>query len=287
MKLTGFHLEPTNRCVLACSECERTKFINRFGQKNWHTQDLDLDALIKFMDIDVTGLQWALSGNTGDPIYYSRLPELIAWIKSQRGRIALTTNGSYRDASWWNKTLEHLTADDVVEFSVDGLPDTSPVYRTNSDWTSIDIGMRTACASAAQVVWKMVPFAFNEHEIDLVRDLAQSRGMSLRLDLSNRFSKNDPLRPAEQSLIWHRGNKDVSPMCASGNQHYIGSGGQYSPCCYMAHHVYYYKSQFHLDADSYNISNTTISQVLKKMNNFDEHMQIDPQPVCSYTCRTL
>jgi hypothetical protein len=159
MKLTGFHLEPTNRCVLGCSACERTQFIQKFGQKNWHNQDLDLDALVRFMDMDVTGLQWGLCGNTGDPIYYSRLQELISYIKDQQGRIVLTTNGSYRSGEWWSQTLTHLTADDVVEFSVDGLPATSPQYRTNSDWSSIDIGMRTACETSAQVVWKMVPFA--------------------------------------------------------------------------------------------------------------------------------
>jgi organic radical activating enzyme len=287
MKLTGFHIEPTNRCVLGCSACERTQFIQKFGQKNWHSQDLDLDALIKFMDIDVTGLQWGLCGNTGDPVYYDKLAELMAWIKSQQGRIVLTTNGSYRSESWWNRTLEHLTSDDIVEFSVDGLPDTSPIYRTNSDWSSIDVGMQAACQSHAQVVWKMVPFAFNEHEIQAVRDLAQSRGMTLKIDRSNRFSDSDPLKPTEQTMIWHRGGQAVDPMCAAGDQHYISASGQYSPCCYMAHHVYYYKSQFHLDADNYNISKTTISQVLEKINNFDEHMQIDPQPVCSYTCRTL
>jgi MoaA/NifB/PqqE/SkfB family radical SAM enzyme len=287
MKLTGFHLEPTNRCVLGCSACERTQFINKFGQKNWHNQDLDLDALVKFMDMDVTGLRWGLCGNTGDPIYYSRLEELIAYIKDQQGRIVLTTNGSYRTDAWWKQTLQNLTQDDVVEFSVDGLPETSPQYRTNSDWATIDTGMRTACETSAQVVWKMVPFAFNEHEIDAVRAMAESRGMTVKLDPSNRFGDDDPLRPQEQTIIWHRGTGNMDPMCATGDQHYISAGGQYSPCCYSANHVFHYKSQFHANKDNYNISNTTLSQVLEQLGSYDEQMRIDPAPVCSYTCRTL
>ena len=287
MKLTGFHLEPTNRCVLGCSACERTVFINKFGQKNWSNKDLDLEAFIKFMDVDVTGLDWSLCGNTGDPIYYSRLPELIQWIKKQSGRVSLTTNGSYRNGQWWGTVLQHLDENDIVEFSVDGLPETSPIYRTNSTWSTIDIGMQLAGKSEAQVVWKMVPFAFNEHEIDLVRELAESRGMKFRLDPSNRFGENDPLRPQEQTIIWHRGTGAVEPACADGRQHYIGAGGYYSPCCYSAHHEFHYKSQFHTNRDDYNISNTTLSQVLERLGSYDEQMRIDPAPVCSYTCRTI
>lgn len=287
MKLTGFHLEPTNRCVLGCSACERTQFLERFGRKAWQNHDLDLDALVRFMDIDITGLQWGLCGNTGDPIYYDRLAELIAYIKSQQGRIVLTTNGSHRNRTWWNSVLQHLDETDVVEFSVDGLPATSPAYRTNSHWPSIDSGMKLACKSPAQIVWKMVPFAFNEHEIDLVREMAHDRGMGFKLDKSNRFGENDPLKPQEQTIIWHRGTGAVEPMCAQGNQHYIGAGGQYSPCCYSANHAFHYKSQFHKHSEHYNISNTTLSQVLERLGSYDEQMRIDPAPVCSYTCRTL
>jgi len=287
VKLTGFHLEPTNRCVLGCSACERTQFLERFGRKAWHNYDLDLDSLIRFMDLDVTGLQWSLCGNTGDPIYYERLAELMTWIKSQQGSIMLTTNGSYRNGHWWSQTLQNLTSDDVVQFSVDGLPDTSPIYRTNSMWSTIDTGMRIACETSAQVVWKMVPFAFNEHEIAAVRDMAESRGMTFKLEPSNRFGDNDPLRPQEQTIIWHRGTGAVDPVCANGREHYISASGHYSPCCYSAHHAFHYKSQFHHNQDQYNISKTTLSQVLAGLDSYDEQMKIDPAPVCSYTCRTL
>lgn len=285
MKLTGFHLEPTNRCVLGCSACERTVFQKKFGQKNWHNQDLDLTALIKFMDIDVQGLSWELCGNTGDPIYYNQLAELISWIKSQQGNITLTTNGSYRDQHWWRNMLRELTAADTIQFSVDGLPDSSVRYRVNSSWPSIDLGMRMASESAAQVVWKMVPFEFNEHEIPAVQELADSRGMTVRLDPSNRFGDQDPLQPRNSNLIWHRGTTQMQPKCATGNEHYISSDGHYFPCCYMAHHMYRYKSEFQKKHAQFSISTTTLSEVLKQLGAYDEQMRLDPQPVCSYTCR--
>ena len=124
MRLNGFHIEPTKRCVLRCSACERTQFQDQFGTKHWHNQDIDIDALIAFMDQDVTGFDWELCGNTGDPIYHPDLHRLVEWIKAQQGRIWLTSNGSYQPEKYWEKLLTHMDSHDVVYFSVDGLPET-------------------------------------------------------------------------------------------------------------------------------------------------------------------
>ena len=285
MKLSGFHLEPTNRCVLDCSACERTIFIERFGRKNWVNHDLDLDQFYKFLDVDIENLDWYLCGNTGDPIYYPRLHELAQFIKSHHGRLHLTTNGSYRKQDWWAELLSLLDETDTIEFSVDGSPNTSPIYRINSDWISIDLAMQMSCESPAKVVWKMIPFSFNQHEINAVKNMAESRGMQFRLYPSDRFSYEDPLRPTEQSMVLHRGTGAVEPKCATGHQHFIMSTGHYTPCCWFAHHAYYYKSKFHLDSSQYNISTTTFSQILSLIQDYDEQMRLDPRPVCSYTCR--
>ena len=288
MKISGFHLEPTNRCVLECSACERTQFIQQFGRKNWHNQDLDLSALKSFLDVDISNLTWGICGNTGDPIYYEHLRDLIMFIKSNQGRIVLTTNGSYRDRAWWESWVGMLTPADIVEFSIDGLPDSSIKYRVNSDWNTIAQGIQAVASSDARAVWKVVPFSFNEHEIPAIQQMAKDLGMhDVKLDPSNRFAEADPLRPQSQTLIWHRGAGLIQPKCSVGNQHYISASGQYTPCCYAADHRFYYRSKFHTDSAAYNISNTTLSQVLTQLGQYDEQMQFDPQPVCSYTCRQL
>ena len=285
MRLTGFHIEPTNRCVLRCSACERTQFQRQFGDKNWHNQDLDIDALIRFMDMDVRGCDWEICGNTGDPIYHPDLGRLVKWIKSQQGRIWLTTNGSYQKESYWDDVLQDMDSHDVIYFSVDGLPETSPRYRENSDWPTIDRAMRQAVDRNVQAIWKMIPFAFNEHEIGQVRDMAASRGMRFRLDHSDRFGTDDPLRPSTQQLIRMHGTGDVVPACSDGKRHYISSGGFYHPCCWSARFGYHHKTSFYKDRDLYDISKTTLSQVMAIMQGFDERMKLDPMPICSYNCR--
>ena len=60
MKVKGFHLELTNKCMLKCSACARTTFINKFGIEKWKNHDLNLDHLKKFLDIDLTDLKFNL-----------------------------------------------------------------------------------------------------------------------------------------------------------------------------------------------------------------------------------
>ena len=287
MKLTGFHLEPTNRCMLACSACERTLFQNQFGTRHWRNQDLDITALINFMDQDVQGLDWELCGNTGDPIYHPDLVRLVRWIKQQHGRITMTTNGSYRPGRWWQELLEPMDDQDSVFFSVDGLPATSPRYRVGSDWTSIEKAMRLAAASAVSVTWKMIPFSFNHAEIDQVQQLASDMGLAFRLDPSDRFTPGDPLQPKDTAFSEPRGTGEIVPVCSSGNRHYISAHGKYSPCCWTGAYTFFYKTQFHKQQQDYDISITKLSQVMSRMQGFDQRMMVDPMDVCSYSCRKV
>lgn len=287
MKLAGFHLEPTNRCVLKCSACERTVFQERFGTQHWHNADLDLEAFWKFIDIDVSGLVWELCGNTGDPVYHPRLHELVQEIKRRNGSIVLTTAATRHRSEWWSKLLELMDDKDQILFSVDGMPATSEQYRINADWPLMQMAMQMAADSKVDAVWKMIPFEFNQHEVDQVRALAHDMGLNFQLDPSVRWENHPELKPNIVHLYRERGVGTIVPACASGHRHYISATGFYSPCCWAADHRFYYKSQFHFQRNEYDISNTTLSQILHRLPNYDEQMQLDPAPVCSYTCRQI
>ena len=86
-KIKGFHIEPTNMCTLKCPRCPRTNFVEQFKPKNWDNQNLNLDHLKQFLDIDLTGMSIGLNGNYGDPIYYPNLFELIAYFKNKKCKI--------------------------------------------------------------------------------------------------------------------------------------------------------------------------------------------------------
>ncbi len=287
MTLTGFHIEPTNRCVLKCSACERTVFQERFGTQHWHNADLDLDAFWQFVDIDVSNLVWELCGNTGDPVYHPRLHDLVREIKNRNGTVVMTTAATRHREAWWLELLSLMDSRDTVLFSVDGLPNTSQQYRINADWPSMELAMTLTANSPVQAVWKMIPFDFNQHEVEQVKQRAADMGLGFQLDPSVRWEENEELKPSIIQLYRPRGQGPIDPACSVGHRHYISAQGFYSPCCWAADHRFYYKSRFYQERDRYDISKTTLSQIMKQMTNYDEQMRVDPAPVCSYTCRQL
>ena len=73
--MVSLHVEPTSRCTLACSRCERTVFLDKFRKKNFSIDDLNIAALENFIDISIDQIN--LCGNLGDPIYHREFIKLI------------------------------------------------------------------------------------------------------------------------------------------------------------------------------------------------------------------
>jgi MoaA/NifB/PqqE/SkfB family radical SAM enzyme len=150
-----------------------------------------------------------LSGGVGDPLYNSQLPAIFQYLKEAHPglQIVLITNGSYKNADWWKELLKHVNERDEIIFSIDGWDQASnSLYRVNSDWNSIMIGMDEATKSPALVRWSTILFRFNEDHIDQIRELAHSKKVdSFHAVLSERFGMHyrdpvtgiDPLEPSE------------------------------------------------------------------------------------------
>ena len=105
--IKGFQIEPTNICTLKCSACARTRFIDQWPQ-HWKNHSIDIDELLKFIDIDLTGKKITLCGNYGDPIYHPDFIKLVIGLKSQGASISIITNGSYKKQEWWEEDQKEL-----------------------------------------------------------------------------------------------------------------------------------------------------------------------------------
>jgi organic radical activating enzyme len=302
-QIKGLHIEPTNMCTLQCPKCARTEFINQFGQDKWSNNSLDLVKLKQFLDIDLSGKQISLCGTYGDPIYYSNLMGMIEYFKSAGANILIATNGSYRTADWWSRLASILDEQDSIVFGIDGLPETFINYRINADWNSIKIGIDIMSKSKAKLIWQYIPFAFNERDIDEARQLSQNLGFDKFLILpSDRWIENDPLMPAnlqlriEHTITWKKNTNNASrdsriidPKCKSNDQHYISANGYYMPCCYISDYRFYYKSEFYKNRSQYNISNTTISQILTSAQSIDFYSTLEDAKLnyCTFNCPKL
>jgi len=297
--LDGLHLEPTNICTLKCPRCSRTEFIEQFPGK-WKNHSINLDNLKSFVDVDLKGKSINIRGSYGDPIYYNDLIELVKWVKGAGAFIELSTNGSYKTANWWTELSELLDERDTVIFAIDGTPDNFTTYRVNANWDSIKLGIEVVTKSKAISRWEYLPFSFNTDTIEEARKISNDLGISeFVVKPSDRWQNDsDWLRPTKDGLTneikivslkqWKESNikTDINPKCKNRVEHYISADGFYLPCCFIADHRYYYKSEFYKNKDKFDISKTTLTQVLSESitTEFYSTIELNKPAVCMYNC---
>jgi organic radical activating enzyme len=313
--LKGFHIEPTNICTLKCPRCARTKFIEKFPQK-WKNSNLNLQDLKNFLDIDLKGKTLGLNGNYGDPMYYPDLIPLIKHFKSAGCNIGIHTNGSYVDDAKWEQLSDVLDETDIVNFSIDGIPSNFTKYRINADWPSIERGIKIMTKSRARTVWKFIVFSYNIDNIEEAKLLSQQLGIKeFVLNNSDRWDGSDDwLDPKKyinidnstatgilsngsfngarsDSIIQWKNNaskNDINPLCKITNSmHFISAEGFYLPCCWAGDHRFYYASDFYKQKAKFEISNTTLSQVLEDLEIFFNTIEIEKPKFCTFNCPKL
>lgn len=294
--IIGFHIEPTNICTLKCPGCARTRFKEQWPNR-WQNHSIDIDTTMRFLDIDLTGKLITLEGNYGDSIYHPKFIDLVAAFKQRGCRISIVTNGSYRTEQWWIQLCSQLDSKDSVTFSIDGLPSNFTQYRINADWSSIELGIKTCVTSKIKTIWKFIPFAFNEHDIDAARELSQQLGMAeFIVRLSDRFdTQTTHLIPIErlvgerkvpQDLVKQGIKQSVDPLCYKGKSYFISATGHYSPCCYIADHRFYYKTQFGKVQTEFNTATTTFTEIYNRPSivEFYQTLVTTPPTVCQFNC---
>ena len=295
----GLHIEPTNICTLKCQGCARTRFLERWPQ-HWRNHSLDTAALMRFLDVDLQGKRILFNGNYGDPIYH---PDFIGMVKAfkQRGSwVKIITNGSYKKPEWWKELCDLLDTSDQVTFSIDGTPDNFALYRENADWLSIEQGIQVCVRSAATTEWKLIPFRFNQDHIDLARDISQDLGIDrFTVAPSDRFDeRTQHLIPAQNLVAFRKDPQDgfkqgqkikVNPKCSTQREHFITATGHWSPCCYMTDHRFYYKTMFGKELDLFDITQTTMSQILQqpKVVGFFREIPENPISACQFNCPSV
>ena len=297
--VNGLHIEPTNICTLKCIGCPRTRFIEQWPQ-HWRNHNLDIENLMGFLDVDLTGCRILFCGNYGDPIYHPDFVGMVREFKKKGSQVKIITNGSYKKSEWWEDLCSLLGPDDKVTFSIDGTPENFLIYRENADWDSIETGIRVCVDSPATTEWKYIPFRFNQEHIDEARDLSQSLGIDhFTVSPSDRFDERTQHLVPEKDLLGFRksaqdqfkaGEKiSVSPRCYSQREHFITATGHWSPCCYMADHRFYYKTMFGKEPDLFDITQTTISQVLRrpKVLGFFREIPENPITACQFNCPSV
>lgn len=205
-------------------------------------------------------------GDIGDPIYANDFLDIVEYVKSTSPGtcVNIVTNGSYKSIDWWKTLGGYLGSEDRVTFSVDGWDHNSNrIYRVNSDWDSIMLGLKTLRdSSAVNIRWSTIIFRFNLDRLDQIKNLAIDLGVD-QFDLvrSMKFGSNDnrylgsdgtdPLEPTGQTEVrrYYRNSSVLNrsyalpavardttawQSCLNGAQMpFISVDGRFFPCAWF------------------------------------------------------
>ena len=292
--MVSFHIEPTSKCTLECPLCDRTWFYETFKKRNLH--EINIDHIVKFVGVNA---EVSMCGNNGDPIYHSKFLELCQKFKDNNCRLSISTNGSAKTETWWQKLKSILNNDDCIIFALDGLEDTNHLYRKNAKWDSIMTAVKILKDSDFKMIWQFIPFKHNQHQIYDASNLSKELGFDeFKLLPSDRWLGNKELMPDKEYIDnYHEHQKAVlidknyesgmEPNCLKNelpsNNLYIDSEGDFYPCCWMGTYRYRYKSVFSPKQKQFNIKDNTLSQILEK-NNIKDFFDSTKQFTSAHEC---
>lgn len=214
------HIEVSSKCTLKCPRCPRTELGPDAVNSEFSLAEFEL-AFPPELLTDVKRILFC--GDMGDPIYATEFIDIVKYIKTTNAflQLDIVTNGSYKKSDWWNELGGALTNRDTVTFSVDGWDhDSNNLYRVNSNFDSIIIGIKTLRSSSdCRIKWSTIYFNFNEHRIDDIKNLAKDLGCDewqsvVSTKFNGRYAVNgvDPLIPSDPALSSDTGVYQTYPM---------------------------------------------------------------------------
>ena len=277
------HIELTSRCTLACPACARTVWKNLL-KTPIPKADLDIDSLAKFLDCDKGRSidRFLLCGDIGDPIYY---PQLFDFIKRFRDtkKFDIRTNGSYQTEEFWNTLASLLGPQDTITFGIDGLEDTNQLYRKNSDWKSIMLGVDIMAKSSTNVLWQTIVFKFNQDHLDKIQAFAESKGTKFFTRISDRFN-DDNLIPAQQHVQTqflfkeeYNKNQPIKIDARCNKEYAITADGYFFPCNWIRYPRVFYKSELWRQKSKWlenlKLENTDLDQALITINDWAQYVE--------------
>jgi MoaA/NifB/PqqE/SkfB family radical SAM enzyme len=281
----NLHIETTTRCTLVCPACPRTIWQDIIKQPVIK-EDLDVDLLEKFLDCDTgkTINRLILCGDYGDSIYY---PDLFKLIQRFRDRVSfnIETNGSRQTEKFWNTLAGLVTEKDIISFSIDGLEDTNHLYRINSDWASIMMGLDIMVKSPAQVRWKTIIFKFNYDKLSEIKNFAINKGATWHAEKTHRYGNIDLEPPEEkyietnhvfQSQFVSNHQIEIEPRCEKDAK-VISASGYLFPCDWIRNPRTLYKSQLWKQKsrwlDKLHIKDNTYDQAILVVRDWENYVR--------------
>ena len=242
-------------CTLDCFACRRQSYkFRNIPPAGWRPQNMPLSDLEKLCEVYKTV---GFCGQVSDPIFHPQFHELLE-IMERTGRechIHTAATSPKLKMDFYEKAFE-IHPRGKWFFGLDGLPDESPMYRTNQDGDFLFEVM----TKAPNAIWQWIVFRFNQDSIDQGKELADKYGIQLQLNYSNRWwghPADMDYEPTEMYWMapdkkytvpkanmnhhknWGKDDFELWPKCIHLDQSiaYVNQGFLL-PCCWVDGHEY-------------------------------------------------
>ncbi|MEM9045529.1 MAG: radical SAM protein [Pseudomonadota bacterium] len=297
-----FHIELTDKCNARCPMCPRTNHLDhcRTNRDVVHNVELTLaDFREHFTPAFCAQTEKVIFGGAyGDPLAAPELLEIVEHLTDHGVGVAIATNGSLRKPDWWARMGRAMArTDSALELHIDGLEDTTHLYRIGTSYEKIIENAEAFIATGARAEWHFILFGHNEHQVEEAHARSRALGFhgftlidSIRFGPKGEFHFQqpdgsagkywEPKRKAADFRLAEDGTLTIAPPeepdlplgltqgidCKSArrNSPYISAHGVVSACCWMTGSVE--EAAFHADhglaKDRFNIRNRPLADIM-------------------------
>jgi hypothetical protein len=230
------HLEPTDVCQAACSQCAR-ETDTAFDKRQQH--HLDMWKILQVFDADrVAKLdKMFMCGVYGDPAAGKHTLNIYREFRKLNPQIVLgmNTNGALQNTLWWHElgTMFNQSQDYVV-FSIDGLESTNNVYRRGVDWRKLMFNAQAFVEAGGSAHWDMLVYRHNQHQVEECEQLAKSLGFKW---FRAKVSKRGFDQVLQAPTGWNIPSKEMGTISCHALKEqsmYIDAQGLARPCCWLS-----------------------------------------------------
>lgn len=289
----SLQLELTSYCNARCPHCPR---YDGYGNLNPQLQLDKWDWLAVKPNFQIPHLynlkEILLQGDKGDPVMHPNITEVLEDFSSTNVIVELNTNGGIRSKDWWSNIAK--LPNFRVAFSIDGLEDTSPIYRQKVNYQTVIENAKSFIKNDGYAIWQCLIFKHNEHQMRQIRNYAIELGFKEVRFAScdvHRFhgqsfwniiedgkiigkieppttseleiKSNDYIADARVKFHRFQNQSHFCPNLKNGHL-YINCHGDVVPCC-MMHFEYEFRNHPYVNSDTIKLVDDFIGD--RRLNN--------------------
>ena len=245
------HFELTNKCNARCILCSRTILDNGIPtpDPNLNLSEIRVDDYKNIFSNSKSKIKKILlCGNLGDPIIAEDIFEITEYslssvLNQTHGKFDVRTNGSLRTKEWWSEYGKLCKGiEPGVVFGIDGLEDTSHIYRVNTSFEKVIKNAEAFIKQGGIAIWQFIVFKHNAHQVEAAREFARKMGFHSFLSFNNtRDKKINYIWKGKNYILENFDNNKIKPhsdgqihcLAHNNNMIYIDSFGHVFPCCWV------------------------------------------------------